>query len=63
MGELVIGARRAHFPKPDELLRLKIAAMQTHLACCQVRELNGRVPFAASGIYRLPAEQADEGVD
>jgi PAS domain S-box-containing protein len=40
MGLLVAGSRRAAFPQRLEALRLKFAAVQTSLACREVRELN-----------------------
>lgn len=42
MGLMLAGSRRAEFPRRAELLRLKVAAIQTSLACREVRELNDR---------------------
>lgn len=42
MGLLLAGSRRAGFPERSELLRLKIAAIQTSLGCREVRELGHR---------------------
>lgn len=46
MGTLVVGSRRAGFPRDNELLRMNIAAIQAGLACREVRELSDRRQLA-----------------
>lgn len=44
MGQLIAVSRRDGFPRPDELLKLRIAASEASLAIREVRELSDRAP-------------------
>jgi hypothetical protein len=46
LGRLIAVSRRAGFPQPSELLRLRIAVTQASLAIREVRELSDRAPPA-----------------
>lgn len=46
IGVLVAGSRRTGFPRRSELLRMKVAASQSSLACREVRERSDRTPPA-----------------